>query len=430
MPRKQNNNQKTKSTYPPAEPAREKTKPAKPPASKKPARKNTPARETKLLPPAALDDTTNGDSDNNTSEHIYDTESERLFATDSDDSASEGESRARDGKSAAPKEMSKHDIARVAAAVTSDLSNIVASELAKALKQQELTRERARPSSTMSGGSDSDPDQSSGRMPPKKMPKHASMPPEKMPKQASGYDSDDSTGSCVLSSAGANASMSRVDPQEPLRSKLRLTSEQKNFAAYKRAMYHQGLKEDAVSTQERLSELNMARALLTSNYNSLRQIASKCPDARTQRAIRSILQGMKITLRSMKTDGEKLTGKRYVPGAADIYPDQPARDFIGHVESTRLAIGAKKTYEEAVRLAHKSLKILKDLTPPATSSAERGHGGGGSYGGSYGGRDGSYGGRDGGYNGRGGGYGGRDGSSGKSGIGKNSKGGALALLGN
>jgi hypothetical protein len=306
MPRKKNNNQKSKPTNPPAEPAREKTKPAKPPASKKPARKNTPARETKLLPPAALEDTTNGDSDNNTSEHSHGTESEQPFATDSDDDASEEESRSRDGEGAAPKAMSQNDIARVAAAVTSDLSNMVAAELGKALKQQELTRERARPSSTMSGGSDSDSDQSSGRMPPKKMPKHASMTPKKMPKHASGYDSGDSTGSSVLSSAGADASMSRADPQEALRSKLRLASERDTFAATKRTMYHPELKEDAVSTQERLSALHMSRALLTSNYNSLRRIMSKCPDPRTQREMRTSLQGMKITKDRRRARGQAL----------------------------------------------------------------------------------------------------------------------------
>jgi hypothetical protein len=85
---------------------------------------------------------------------------------------------------------------------------------------------------------------------------------------------------------------------------------------------------------------------------------------------------MKITLESMKKSEQEMEGALLAIGSADIYSGSLAYDFLDLVDSSRLAIGNKKSYMEAVKTAQKSFKNVKDLnTATAAAFSDRGHGG-------------------------------------------------------
>jgi hypothetical protein len=82
---------------------------------------------------------------------------------------------------------------------------------------------------------------------------------------------------------------------------------------------------------------------------------------------------MRITLASMAESEEEIEGLLLVLSSADIYQGSLANDFIDLIEASRVTIGGKKTYPEAVKMAQKSFKNVKDLAAMAITSYDRGH---------------------------------------------------------
>jgi hypothetical protein len=203
---------------------------------------------------------------------------------------------------------------------------------------------------------------------PQKKPRHE-------PRKKSDSDPDDSASdSSRLSIDGQPKGTAGADPQELLRNQSDLKREKKNQEANGKIMNHPALKKEAIRQQELLGNLHMQRMLLSVSFNNLRSSRDKCPPS-IRRRIALTLNGMRITLASMKESEEEIEGVLLVLGSADIFQGSLANDFIDLVEASRITIGGKKTYPEAVKMAQKSFKNVKDLAAMAIASYDRGHGG-------------------------------------------------------